>query len=183
MNSNATPKTFEDAFQQAQLTPEDHAALGDDQGPGSPLPAPTQAIPGMPPWALVPETLALPPGREVVFMRFKAAWTDYPSKGDRQCILWTLTDNDEKHAAKRARGDSTRGIVELAKGCVRAMDGHRADWTTPVGPGSVDRFWNDIGTKCRQMVVNYYFKTHALSQEEQADFFTNNFVSLRVEVG
>jgi hypothetical protein len=178
-----TDKSFDEAFRESQMSEEERAAMGAEDGEDATPPVPAgKKIEGAPDWAIIPADLTLPEGKEACFVRFRAAWTDYPSRGDRQCILWTLSDSDEKLAAKRARGDANRIIIELTKGCIRAIDGHRADWVRP-GPASVERFWNEIGAKCRSMLTNYYFKNHSLSTEEQADFFTSCIAFKRVAAG
>jgi hypothetical protein len=127
----------------------------------------------IPEWVVIPGDLKVPPGRQLMFVRFRAAWTDNPSKGDRHCIMWNLTEGDEKLALKRTRGDSYRTIDELTKQSIRAIDGVRADWISPTAVGSVSAFWTEIGGKCRQQLKNFYVKTHTLSTEETVDFFTN----------
>ncbi len=129
----------------------------------------------IPEWFTAPPGLKMPAGRVVAFMRFKAEWTDTPNKGDRVCLLWPLTSRDETFALKRTRGDSQRTLNEMAKQMIRVIDGHLVDWSMTKGgsggvPG-VEIFWNDIGAKCRQQVINYYLRTHSMSNEEAADFF------------
>lgn len=82
-----------------------------------------------------------------------------------------LSESEEKIAYKRSGGDSTRAIAELTKMSIRLIDGVKADRTGATGPGNVNIFWAEIGTKLRQMLQNYYLRTHTLSQEEQTDFF------------
>lgn len=136
----------------------------------------------IPEWALVPSNLTLPVGRQVSFVRFRAAWTDTISKGDRQCILWNLTDADEKIALKRARGDGSRALAELAKQMIRAIDGVKVDWTKgELSP--VNKWWNEIGAGCRQLVQAIYHKNHNLSAEDQADFFANCVATRTVAAG
>jgi hypothetical protein len=128
----------------------------------------------IPEWVKVPPGLKLPGGgRQVTYVMFRAAWTDCPEKGDRQAILWNLTEADEKFALKRTRGESLRTIDELAKQYIRVVDGVKSNWAGTSGPGSVETFWNDIGAKCRQQLKNLYAKTHMFSADEAVDFFTN----------
>lgn len=128
---------------------------------------------GAPPWAKIPAGFKFPRGRQVAFLRFRAEWTDTPWKGDRQAIVWTLTDADEKVALGRATGDVNRAASELSKQMLRAIDGHEVDWGGTPGPGNVDRWWTEIGGKCRQILVRVYTQLHVLSEEERADFFEN----------
>jgi hypothetical protein len=185
----STPKTFEDVFKKMTMTPEEEAQLeaetfeqadfkkareDEAEGDKSPLekkaddPGDPDAIPG---WVTFPPQFKMPAGKSIAFMQFRAAWTDRPEKGDRQCILWPLSDADEKLALKRTRGESARTLSELAKQMIKAIDGVKADWTGKAGPGNVERFWDEVGSKCRQQIQNFYLKTHSLTAEEQADFF------------
>src|SRR5208282_2795505 len=97
----------------------------------------------LPDWVSFPPGFKIPPGKEVSFLYFRAKWTDRPEKGDRWCMMWTLSDADEKLAIKRTRGEGGRALTELTKGTIRIVDGKRGDWT---GTGdaestySVDRF-------------------------------------------
>jgi hypothetical protein len=137
--------------------------------------APAEASPmGRPGWVVWPEDLKAPRGKIVTFMRFRAAWTDTPEKGDRQCIMWNLNYADEKLAGKRAKGDAQLTLKEMAKAMVRAVDGARADFTGDRRkPGSIDRWWDEIGLKCRTLVTSHFMKMHNLGDEERIDFFAN----------
>jgi hypothetical protein len=128
----------------------------------------------IPDWVQVPPNFAWPPGgRQVAFIRFRAEWTDAPSKGDRVCILWNLSVSDESAAIQRTRGEQLRFAPEMSKQMIRAVDGVKVDWSGRPGPGNPEIFWNEIGSKCRQLLVNHYVKTHVLVSEEQEDFLTN----------
>lgn len=133
-------------------------------------------IEGVPEWASLPPNFVIPPGKRCGWMLFRAEWTDAPTKGDRWCLMWPLSESEEKIAYKRSNGESSRAIVELAKASIRVIDAVKVDRTGASGPGNVNIFWADIGTKLRQMIQNYYLKTHTLSSEEQQDFFANCFV-------
>lgn len=150
-------------------TPEEEAALL--SGSSEETPTKTNNRPGLPDWVQVPEGFTFPKNREVAFMRFKAAWTDARDKGDRVIILWNLSANDEKLALKRSEGESVRVLGELARQMIRAYDGKAVDWSQ--GSFEMDRFWNELGAKCRQQVINFYTKTHSFTEEETMDFFTD----------
>lgn len=129
---------------------------------------------GLPEWAVMPPGFKIPAGRTVSFLKFKAEWTDAPEKGDRQCIVWNLTDNDERIAIKRASGGDAMMVAgELSKQMIRAIDGVKVNWMASKGPGCMDTFWSEMGSKCRQMVIRWYTQNHSLSEAEQADFFEN----------
>lgn len=177
------PASFEEAFETVEDSEAAPKLPEATQGkPDGKKPAPEYdpevdddpADSNIPSWASLPpddsgKPFAFPPDMpDICFMLFKGAWTRKPSKGDRWCVLWPLTDNEEKLASKRVQ-DSKRTIAEMSKQMIRVIDGERADW----GNGSVDRFWNDIGPKCRLLIQNYYMKTHSLDVVETADFFAN----------
>lgn len=191
MTQTATALGETHKVESSDLTSEERALLGVDGEPEEPIDdgpddgmddeeaeaIPLEEIPArdpnaIPDWAIIPANAKLPDGRQVIFVRLRAGWTDTPHKGDRQCIMWNLTEADEKLALRRTRGDSLRTIDELTKQAIRIVDGQKADWTGKVGPGSVNRFWNDVGTKCRQQLKNMYVKAHALEPSEIVDFFS-----------
>lgn len=127
----------------------------------------------LPDWVKIPSELQLPKGRRILAMRFRADWTETPEKGDRQCVLWTLTEADEKLAFRRTRGESQMAINELSKQMIRAVDGKRVDWTGGDDEASIQLWWNEIGMSCRTLVKNAYAKLHTLEAAQLVDFFTN----------
>lgn len=146
---------------------------------------PEQASTQPPEWAVTPDGLKLPDeGSQIAFIRIPAKWTRTPGKGDRVCICWPIGETEERLAYQRARGDMVRSVSELAKSSIRAIDGHKTDWSGNMNkPGSITSFWNDIGAKGRGMIRNYYIKTHTVTDEEALDFFSQHFVSVTVQRG
>lgn len=133
------------------------------------MPAPADDLPD---WVVMPEKLKVPRGRQVFFLRFPAEMTHAGWKGDRQCIIWTLSDADEKVAHKRCGGDGNRVSVELTKQMIRAIDGVVADWGAAKGtPGSIDEFWREVGPKGRELLMRVYVRTHHPDEREVRDFF------------
>jgi hypothetical protein len=126
-----------------------------------------------PAWAKVPKGMRFPKGIQVVFMRIRAGLTMYPSKGDRQVILWPLTDGDEKLAIGRSMSNAARAGVEMAKQMIRGIDGEPVNWTgDPNAPGAdVDRFWHEIGPKGRNLLQRVFTQLHAMNEDELVDFF------------
>jgi len=141
-------------------------------------PAPTTDE--LPSWVKVPDGLAIPPGVIVGFLRFRPEWTSASHKGERQCLLWPLTDQDEQVAYARLRTVDANAVSVLAQHQIRAIDGRKASWNAAEvnNPGNVYNFWREIGPKCRQLVIRWYHQNHALDVEELADFF-GNCVALR----
>ena len=127
----------------------------------------------LPTWAKIPTGFRFPRGTTPIFVMFRAAWTSAPFKGDRTAILWELTDLDELEAYRRAAGLQIRASHELAKGMIRSIDGHPADWSGLDGPGSVEAFWREIGPKCRDRLIQMYAQRHVMDAKDRADFFTN----------
>lgn len=127
---------------------------------------------GAPDWVRIPDKMKFPRGAQVIFVRFRAELTAAPQKGERQAILWPLSEGDEKHAYMRAQSDPNRAPGQLAKQMIRAIDGHVVNWDgVSDGPGNVDRFWNEIGGRYRMQLIRLYSKLHILNVDEQRDFF------------
>jgi hypothetical protein len=194
------PQTFDEAFKNMTMSEREVTALENDtfkeidelqktekEAAKTPKEAPI-ATDGstLPDWVSFPPGFKIPPGKEVSFLYFKAKWTDRPEKGDRWCMLWTLSDADEKLAIKRTRGEDGRSLAELTKGTIRIIDGKRGDWTGTSDAEtsySVDRFWDEIGAKCRELIKVIYIKTHQLSVTERADFLENCCIIRKAIVG
>ena len=135
----------------------------------------------MPEWATLPANLKKPKkGTRIAFMRIPASWTPDPAKGDRWCACWPITELEERLAYARSRGDQMRSVAELAKQSIRVVDGYRADWTAQNKPGDVPLFWAQIGPKGRQVIRNYYVRTHMVTDDEIVDFFAKHFVDMTV---
>jgi hypothetical protein len=188
------PRTVDDVFEimtetQAHAFEEDTFAAAEELNPkkkpaaeNTEEKAPAMANDGpkpLPDFVTFPEGFRVPPNKEVAVMVFEAHWTDRPDKGKRWCLLWGLSDADEKLALKRTRGESARTIGELSKQTIRIIDAKRADWTKTLAGGyDVERFWDEIGPKCRQRIQDFYLKMHSLKKEE-LDFFFENCLFVR----
>lgn len=138
----------------------------------------------LPAFVVLPDGMKLPKGWIVWAIRFRAKLTNTPKAGDRWCVMWNLTEGDQKRAAKRARGDGSRIIDEMAKQMVRVIGtvgdatkgieptGAQANWSGELSAaGSIDAFWNAIGGKYQHALKSLYLKTHTFSAEENRDFF------------
>lgn len=156
--------SLEEALESLNMPPEEVAAMES----GTPV-----RDKSMPDWVVIPRDLKIPHGKQLSFIKFKAEWTDTAHKGDRHIIIWPLSVSDEQMAIKRSHGDDIRAGNELPKQMIRAIDGHKADWTGMPGPGSVDLFWDEIGAKCRRELKNWFGKTHILNDKENEDFFSS----------
>jgi len=178
------PDTFADAVRatvSTNLTLEEKALLGEVGPESSDAVEPILAIDDVEPrphgthpaWVVVPPNLAMPPEVLVTYVRCKAKLTRIPSKGDRSIIIWGLTASEEMVSLKRCMGENLRSVSEMTKMTIRAIDGVKVDWSGRPGPGNVNTFWDEIGPAYRQQLINVYLKTHALSSEDQADFFVN----------
>ena len=157
-----------------------------DEAPAEPVevqpPAAASENPNaFPPWADIPGDLNIPSGAQVCAFRFMPNWTAYPSKGARQCLMWPLTDNDERVALVRCRDNPNpaHAANELAKQMIRAVDGVKVNWAAKRGqPGNIDDFWREIGPKCRNTIVRYYNRSHAMDVAETA-YFLEHCVAVR----
>lgn len=125
----------------------------------------------VPDWVKIPSDLVIPRGAAVGFLRFRSAWTPFADKGDRHCIVWALTDLDERVAYARIKDNFGHAINELSKQMIRAFDGHKVNWGSIRGqPGNVDDFLGQIGPKCRALLARWYTRTHQLDSDEVAHF-------------
>ena len=166
---------LQDVVQAMNVSDGDEAALDAGGDPPEDEAAPEEDTSDIPEWVVLPDGFKMPLGRRVTFVKIYAAMTDTPAKGDRQCILWNLTEADEKLAIKRTRGEGIRVMDEFTKQMIRAIDGKTVDWTGNAGPRSPNTFWNDIGGKYRQQLKNVYAKNHSMDTAEMVDFFSNCF--------
>ncbi len=129
----------------------------------------------IPTWAAgkIPK-MRLPRGVDVLVIRIPAKWTPLRQKGDRILVLWELSEGDEKMAFGRGQGDAVRATSELAKQCIRSVDGHAADWSgDQAHPGCVDRVWREIGAKGRNHLIRLSSQLNHPSTEQVRDFFEN----------
>lgn len=154
---------------------------------------PTAEAGGAPPWVLLPTGLKFPRGKQVLFVKFKSSWTDAPWKGEsivdaatgetevdangkevlyRQCIIWPINTADKKLAYGRAQRDPNRAADELAKQMMRAHDGIECDWGV-VRANGVEAFWNELGEKCRGLLLRIFTQLHVLDTSSTSDFLTN----------
>lgn len=122
----------------------------------------------VPEWAIIPEGFKFPRGRQIVFMRFLAAWTDVPGKGDRQIACWVISAGDRKLALSRAQGDANRSVEEMTKQMIRLVDGKPVDWSK--ASTSPEILWAEIGEKCRSLVTRTFLRLHQLDADEMRTF-------------
>jgi hypothetical protein len=134
----------------------------------------------VPAWAVLPPDLKIPKGKQVYFIRIPADLTDRPNDGDHHCVAWNLNIADEDTALKRSRGEQFRVMRESCMQMIRAIDGHRVDWTNSNlnAPGNVKRWFNDIGPRGRLLVQNVYIRTHSVNNETSIRFFVDCFASM-----
>lgn len=144
--------------------------------PGLVLPAPNAIRPA---WVKVPEGFSWPKGggRIVYYMLCRANLTDVPGIGDRNIILWSNSDGDEKNAIARSLQDPNRVMAELAKQMIRSIDGHEVKWDGSGRDGDADIFWNEAGGRYRNQLQRLHSQLHTFNLEEQADFFENCFAA------
>lgn len=148
---------------------------------------------GAPLWVVIPPNFKFPRGKQVLFLRFKATWTDTPWKGEpiddpatgkpevdafgkpvlyRHCICWPVNTADKKLALGRAQRDPNRAADELAKQMIRVHDGFEADWAVARANG-VEAFWNEIGERCRTLLIRVFSQLHVLDMDSTRDFLQN----------
>lgn len=171
---------IDEVLKNEELSPEEEAALegsGDEEKSGAAkLRDITKANAGaivqdVPAWVKMPPGLIIPKGVEVSFMKLPTR-----TRGEIQIIIWELSVRDERLARARAMGDGTRLVEEMAKQMIRSIDDEIIGWADPI---VVERAWDEIGSKYRNMLVVYYLKAHQLEDEERVDFFANRVVARR----
>jgi hypothetical protein len=141
--------------------------------------------PALPPEFVIPGNVRPPPdGVTVTFMRILGKNSFAPTKGDRWCALWVLTDADETLALKRAQSGGAIALAECAKQCIRVIDGEKADWTNSPGKGiPVKEFWREIGPKYRNEIINWYGKMHGFDAADRKDFLEQSLFVTTVSSG
>ena len=124
-----------------------------------------------PAWANLPPGLIIPRDVEVSFLQV-------PLRSGSEMVLvrWELGVRDERFARARAMGDGMRIVEEMAKQMIRVVDDAIVTWTNPV---FMEKVWDQIGGKYRNVLVAYYMKLHNLDDEERVDFFTKRVVARR----
>jgi len=134
-----------------------------------------------PVWAKIPKGMKFPKGIDVLILRIRADLTMYPGKGERQVIIWQLTDGDQKLALSRSMGDTNRYAIEMTKQMIRAADGQQINWTgDPKSPGiDIERFWHEIGQKGRNLLHRVTNMMCVMNEEEHADFFEHCIAAVR----
>lgn len=174
------PQNIDDLLKEEEVSPEEEAALQEhaaeeNKSAGQRLADaanPKSAIvEGAPDWAMIPPALVIPRNYEIAFMQI-------PKRGGGMysIVIWELSVRDEKQARARTMGNADRAIEECAKQMIRAIDGEMVSWGSPL---KMEKFWDDIGSKYRAVLVTWFLKAHQLEAEERVDFFANRVVSLR----
>jgi len=177
------------------LTPEEENALDDPSVPYTPAAGAQSPPPGysserseedddssaevddpskLPSWVKIPDapwTLPTGKGKKIIALRFFADTTDFPEKGDRQVIMWSLTLADERTALRRVQGRRELLQQEFTMQMIRAIDGMPVDWTRRNRAADPTVFFDEIGPKCREMMERIYNSHHNMNQEEQVAFF------------
>ena len=136
----------------------------------------SRAFGQVPGWAKIPQVGAdgspfrFPRGYKILFVRFRAHLTAVPGKGERQAILWSLGPEDFRLAVSRGMGDAHRVSDEIAKQCIRAIDGVAVDWATGGVQNNPDQFWRDVGQAYRTQLVRLANQVNSLDAKELRDF-------------
>jgi len=94
------------------------------------------------------------------------------ANGTTSIGLVELTASEELMATKRAGQDAFKLAYELAKQSLVEVN------EQPVGlaDGSVDKAFNEMGAKLRNLVLTAYAKLHAPNEEDSADFLRGGTV-------
>jgi hypothetical protein len=84
-----------------------------------------------------------------------------------------LTANEELMAASRAGTSQVRLAWELAKQSVWAVDGKQLYQHD----GSLDKFWNRVAPKVRQLILSAYSDVHNPAEEIVKDFLKSHAIT------
>lgn len=160
------------------LTEEEKRLLADtDIVPGgdpADQPDPAQDVSALPSWVVIPDGLRMPPpGRRLVAIKFEPDITERQDLGDRWCLCWSLSLQEERAATTRMRGDPTRFTYEMSKQMLRVIDGRPVDWSGAIdGKYGVnpDLFMDQIGFIGREMIAMTFQRLHNLTPERRLDF-------------
>jgi hypothetical protein len=162
------------------LAPEEDAAPEAEKPAAEPGPKRVTSDTGRPEWCKpFPPGFQIPKGKRPIFMRFRGSWTETPHLGDRYCVCWGITVGEEYTADKRADERGARSIPERAKLSLRLIASDKdammmaVDHTKAVPEADPDIFWEQIGLKCRTLLVNVFIQTHSLNVDERRDFYEN----------
>lgn len=168
-------------------TPEvvtDEATAATETTVAAPVGFPQAKAPGdeLASWMLIPPGWKAPKGRQLVFVRFPAEWTDTPEKGVeiggepglwRLAILSVLSIADKRIALERAGTRPERIGDDLVKQMIRCVDGMVGDWSGSRTPNSVEYWHAEIGEKCRGELQRIYMNLHQLNEVERTRFFSS----------
>jgi hypothetical protein len=134
-------------------------------------------IGALPAWAhaAFPEGWTPPAHKRLWVVRMRANLTARPDLGDRICVLWNLSSQEEDAALRRCGGDSLKTLGELTKMTVRIVDGVLVDYSrkNPARAANVNAFWEDVGSAYRKALKSIYAKNHSLTPAETADFLSD----------
>lgn len=158
--------------------------------PPQPLRIPEATNDAAPSWAVYPDDMVFPRGRQVIFLRFRSTLTYTPKKGIpskteinkedgtpvlyRHAIVWSLSVGDKRYAAGRSMSDPNRFSDELVKSMIRSTDGNRVD----LSDASLDVWWDEVGEKVRGLLQRAYNQLHNLKVEE-LDHFLEHCIEVR----
>jgi hypothetical protein len=147
------------------------------------IPTHTSEVPSwcaefIPPAGADGQPFRFPAGRDIMFIRLRAEWTDTPKLGDQLLICWAISYGDQQFAIKRAQGDGIRVTDELTKQMVRAINKRAVDWSAGT-EHNPDVLWQRIGQRCRSLLTRIYIQLNTLSAKETRDFFEHCIAVVR----
>lgn len=137
----------------------------------------------LPSWAggAIPKDFPLTKHTLVFLVKVKPAWLRVPrpdgTPAEPVLLLTELNLSDEDAARERARGRQHRLAGERAKQMIRAIDGQLPDRSGNPGPYALAEFWEfGLNAKGRDVLESFWYRTHAASAEDMADFLTSSLV-------
>lgn len=94
--------------------------------------------------------------------------------GIKKVGLIELTADEELQATRRSRGDTHRLAYELAKQSLSEVNGEKVG----LANGSVDKAWNDMSPKIRNLVLTAYAELHAPPENAAEAFLKSRKVKV-----
>lgn len=162
--------------QEHTLTDEERKLLSDTsqvEG-GDPTQVDSADPTALPDWVVIPPEVKMPPpGRRLVAIKFEPDITERADLGDRWCLCWSLSLNEERAATARMKGDPARFHFEMSKAMLKVIDGRPVDWSGAInGVHGVnpDVFMEQIGFIGREILAMTFQRLHNMSAERRLDF-------------
>lgn len=117
-----------------------------------------------------PAGLKPPRGARFAFVPISSEIHSREESRDIEVLMWELSYQEEKIAAKRAKGEMEAIADHRLRLSIRAVDGVIVEQATGKGDALLDRLMNDIGGVGRQLLLTMYVDTFTPPEDLTANF-------------